>query len=357
METSQIAILNRIFSTAVKRHASDVHLLVGKQPVIRVDDKLSPLAEEEVLTADFLKQVTESLLAKEQIDVLNKEKAINFIYTLENQFRFKVNVFFQKGYLSINCHLIPQKIKTPTELGLPSAVNKFTQLKEGLVILAGPFASGRTTTVVSILEEINKNRAEHIVTIERPIEFLFANKKSIIDQREVGKDTNSFTDALEDCQEEDVDILMVEEVAGAEEISLILDIANAGSLIFAMMNTDSVVQTIEKILFNFQSFERERIQNLLANVLEGIIVQRLLPKVGGGMILAVELLISNLAVKSIIRDSKIHQLNSVLQTSKEEGMVTLDRSLAELVKRGEVERDEAFAQAIDKESFKSFFKD
>lgn len=356
MASFQTTVLDSILSAAVKRRASDIHLTFGKQPVIRVDDKLFSLEEEEVLTADSLGQIVDSLLTKEQKEVLEKDRNVTFIYTLENQARFKINIFHQKGYLSVSCHLIPSKIKTIAELGLPLAISRFAQLKDGLIILAGPFGSGRTTTAIALLEEINKNRAEHVITIERPIEFLFNNKKSIIEQREVGKDVISFLNALEDCQAEDVDLLLVGELGGPKEISLILDIANAGALVIAIMNTDSVEQTIEKIIFSFEPFEQERIRNLLANVLAGVVVQRLLPKTGGGMAPAAEILIANLAVKSIIREDKIGQLNSVLQTSKEEGMATLDRSLAELVRRGEVDEVEALGQAINKEDFKSLIK-
>lgn len=357
METPEIAIVHRILATAVKRRASNLHLSVGKQPIIRIDDQLAPIEEEEIITADFLEKAVNGLLNKDQQAVLEKNKEITFIFTLDNQIRFKVNIFFQRKYLSVNWQLIPLKVKTPTELGLPGIVNEFINLKEGLVIIAGPFGSGRTTTAVSFLEEINKTRAEHIVTIEKPIEFVFANKKSIIDQREVGQDVNSFADALENSQEEDVDVLMVEEINGPKEISLLLDIANAGTLVLVLMNTDSVIQTIEKVLLNFQSFERERIQNLLASVLEGILVQRLLPKIGGGLAVATEILIGTLAVKSIIREGKINQLRSVLQTSREEGMISLDKSLADLVREGKIEGDQALAQAIDKQEFKSKLRD
>jgi len=356
METSQLATLNNILAETVKRQASDLHLTVGKQPVIRIDDKLQPLLEAEVLTADFLTEIADSLLKEEQQEVLEKEKEITFIYNWENKARFKINIFQQRGYLSISWRLIPAKVRTLLELGLPPAVDKFTKLKDGLIILTGPFASGRTTTAVSLIEEINKNRAEHIITIEKPIEFIFTNKKSIIDQREVGRDTNSFLDALENCQEEDLDVLLVEEINSPQELSLILDIANAGTLVIALMNTDSAIQTIEKILFSYQSFERERIQNLLASVLRGIVVQRLLPQVGGGLVLVSEVLVSILAVKSVIREGKIRQLNSILQTSKEEGMITLDQSLADLVKRGKIVSEEALTVAVNKEDFQSFLK-
>ncbi len=356
METQQLATLNRILVTAVKQQASDLHLVMGKQPVMRVDGKLVSLETEEVLTADWLKQLAAELLNDEQKAALNQNKEATFIYELENQFRFKVNVFFQRGYLSISWRLIPAKVKTLAELGLPSAVNQFVRLKRGLVIVAGPFGSGRTATIAALLEEINKTRAEHIITIERPIEFLFANKKSIIEQREVGQDTKSFLAALEDSQEEDVDVLMVEEMDEPAVLASVLDLANAGALIFGAMNTDSVGQTLEKMIFSFQSFERERIKNLLANALAGIIAQRLLPKVGGGMVLAAEVLISNLAVKSLIREDKIKQLKSVLQTSGGEGMITLERSLAELAKQGLIARETALAYAASKEDFNSFFR-
>jgi len=356
METSQLAALNSILAETIKRRASDLHLTVGKQPVVRIDDKLQPLSEAEVLTADFLKAVVKDILTDEQQEVLKKEKEIIFIYNWENKARFKINIFQQRGYWSISWRVIPVKVKTPLELGLTAIIDSLTKLKEGLVIITGPFSSGRTTTAVSLIEEINKNRAEHIITIEKPIEFIFTNKKSIVDQREVGRDTNSFLDALENCQEEDVDVLLVEEINSPKELSLILDIANSGALVIALMNTDSVIQTIEKILFSFQSFERERIQNLLASVLEGIVVQRLLPQVGGGLIMASEVLISTLAVKSIIREGKIRQLSSILQTSKSEGMITLDQSLADLVRRGKITGEEALGSATNKADFKSFLK-
>lgn len=352
LKTNEQIEINRILTAVAEYNASDLHLSVGNAPTVRVDAELVPLREENVVTPDFMRKLSLFFLEEKQKEILEKEKEIVFSYNFQNRIRFKVNLFYQEGYLSASLRLIPTTIKNLDELGLPRAVKKASAIQKGLVIVCGPFGSGRSSTVAALINEINNSRSEHILTVEKPIEFIFNDNQSIIEQREVGRDTNSFGQALKSAFREDVDVIMVSELKSKEVIKGALDIAEGGRLVYAMMETDSSIKTIERMINSFKKEEQSQIRAQLAEVLEGIIVQRLLPRVGGGRILVAEVLIPTGAVRSIIKEGNIYQLENVLQTSREEGMISLDRALAELVKTGEIHLDHALQHAVDKNSLK-----
>lgn len=335
-------------------NASDLHLSVGNVPTVRIDGELTPLREEQVITPEFLEKLTLFLLDEKQRAELEKEREIIFSYNFQNRIRFKVNLFYQEGYLSASLRLINSDIKTLAELGLPRAVEQVTKLNKGLVIVCGPFGSGRTSTLAAILNEINNTRDEHILTIEKPIEYVFMDNRCIVEQREVGRDTHSFEKALQSAFQEDVDVIVVSDLKHKNVVKSVFDLAEGGRLVFAGMDTDSSIKTIEKLINSFDAPEQHQARVQLSEVLAGIIVQRLMPRVGGGRILVAEVLIPTPPVRSVIREGNLLQLNNVLQTSREDGMISLDRSLAELVRTGEILADSAMQYAVDKNNFQMF---
>ncbi|PIY97012.1 MAG: type IV pili twitching motility protein PilT [Candidatus Kerfeldbacteria bacterium CG_4_10_14_0_8_um_filter_42_10] len=352
LRTNEEIEINRILTAVAEYNASDLHLSVGNAPTVRVDGELVALREEKVITPDFMKKLSLFFLDEKQREILNKEREIVFSYNFQGRIRFKVDLFYQEGYLSASLRLIPSTIKNLKELGLPLIVEKFHQIKKGLVIVCGPFASGRSFTITALINEVNNHRKEHILTVEKPIEFVFNDNQSIIEQREVGRDTNSFEQALKAAFRGDIDVIMIGEMKSKEVIKNALDLAEGGRLVYSAMETDSSIKTIERIINSFESEEKNQVRVQLAEVLEGIIVQRLVPRVGGGRILVTEILVPNPATRSIIREGNIYQINNVLQTSRGEGMVSLDRALAELVKTGEIMLENAIQYAVDENNLK-----
>ncbi|MBI3290681.1 PilT/PilU family type 4a pilus ATPase [Candidatus Falkowbacteria bacterium] len=356
METALNVFIDKLLTTSAKRQASNIHLTVSSYPALRINDELIELADEEVITDSFIRKLADGWLNDEQKKTLEEEREIVLTKEIGKKFRVKINFFFQKEFLSASLRLIPNQAPPLINLGLPKSVYSLTEKTSGLIIIAGPYGSGRTTTMAAMIEEINKTRKQSIVTIEKPIEFIFSNKKSLILQREVGRDTNSFMDALEYAQQSDVDVCGIGVTTEAGVLPLVLEFANSGRLAFLNMETTSVIQTIEEILANFPADEKERARLLLSESLVAIIVQRLLPKIGGGMVLASEVLIETPSVKSLIREGKIKQIATVLQSSREEGMTSLDQSLSALVKSGEVLIDQAIKEADDPDNFRAMAK-
>ncbi len=356
MSATETLLINKILNLAAERRASDVHLTVGNYPVLRIDGKLVTLTNESVLTPDFLWGMANSFLSEADKKLLETQREIVTVYSWANRARFRARVFFQKGYVALSLRLIPQLIRSPKDLGLPEAVLQAISQEKGLIIISGPFGSGRTSTVASLLETLNRNKGLHIQTLEKPIEYLLANNQSIIEQREIGKDTASFRQGLLDILDEDVDVMVLSAMneRGLEE--LLLEAAESGKLIIAIMDADTVISVLERFISNIDISRREWGQAVLAQVLLAVVVQRLLPRIGGGLRLACEVLTSTSAVQAIIKDNRLSQLNSILQTSREEGMLNLDKALLELVRLGEVNANEAAEQAIDKEAFKRNFK-
>jgi len=356
MEVTFNIAINKILTAAARRRASHIHFTVGAYPVLRIDDNLVELQDEPIITSSFLKQLADAWLLPEQKKELEEKRAILFFKAVDKNFRLRVNFFYQKSFLSVSLRVIPSQIPSLAGLGLPKNVSALVEKKSGLIVIAGPYGSGRTTTVAALIEEINKARKENIVTVEQPIEYLLTNKQSLIEQREVGRDALTFTDALKYAQRTDVNVLVVDANSEVEATSLILEFANSGRLVIAIMDTTSVISTIEEILVRFPPNEKNRAQSLLAEGLLVIIAQRLVPRVGGGLVLAAEILTANESVRSLIRDGKIQQLATVIQSSRAEGMSSLDQSLAELVKTGDVLVDQAIEFADNVETFRSMIR-
>lgn len=334
---SDSLLLNTILNSALERRASDIHLVAASNPVIRVGGKLVTLNEQQVLTPDVLLGIAEGVLKKTDLEKLNINKEVVVIYNWPNRARFRVKIFFQKGFLALSFRIISTIIPTPKDLLLPASIAQILQKDKGVFIVTGQFASGRTTTTFSLLEALNQTRGLHIQTLESPIEFLLTNNQSIIEQREVGKDTPSFVYGLRDMQDEDVDVVMLSSLYedGMEE--LILELAESGKLIIVIMDSDSVSSAINKFITNVSGDRREWARDIFANVFLGAMAQKLFPKIGGGLVLATEILAITSAVKSIIKENKLAQLYSIMQTSRDEGMMTMQNSIDELLSSGLVD--------------------
>ncbi len=348
MGSTDSITLNRILTTAAGWHASDLHFVVGTSPVVRVDGKLVTLDDEPMCSADFLDAVAATLLTDAQRQQLQQQKEVVVAFSLNPQIRFKVSAVYQRGSLAISLHFIPTTVKRLKDLGLPEAVTKFTQLTKGLVLITGPYGSGRTTTMNAIINEINQHRTVNIVTIEQPVEFQFVNDKSIIEQREVGRDALTAEQAIMAASREDVDVIVVSEASNQNVIAAMLEAAEASRLVISTMNTDSVLATVEKILNSFPSDEEAKIRGQLSAVLAGVVSQRLLPKMGGGVVAVAEVMMPSPPTRAVIRDGALTQLGNVLQTSREPGTVSFDRSLAQLVQDGIISPDDALENAQDR---------
>lgn len=343
--------MKKLLEIAIKREASDLHLTVGVPPTLRVDGRLVAVPEESVLTIETAEKLVESLMTDEQIERLKLKKELDFSFGYDKT-RFRTNVFYQKGNLTASLRLIPSEIKSISELGLPPVLEKFTVHSQGFVIITGPTGHGKSTSLAALIEEINKSRSEHIITIEDPIEYVFEHKKSIISQREVGSDTNSFARALRSALREDPNVILVGEMRDLESIEAALTLAETGHLVFTTLHTNSAAQTTDRIIDVFPPHQQQQVRLQLANVLLGVVSQRLLPRTPGGRIVACEIMIANSAVRNLIREGKTHQLDNIIRTSASEGMISLDKVLAELVSKGEVNIDDALAWALDPKALK-----
>ncbi len=338
---------NRILTTAAGWHASDVHFVVGNQPTVRIDGKLKLLEDEQILTPEFIEVVAKTVLTDVQRQQLTAQKEITTAFSLNPQARFKVTAVFQRGSLAISLHSISTAVRRLEELNLPPVVSGFAQLTKGLILVTGPYGSGKTTTLNAIVNAINENRAATIVTIEQPIEYLFVNNKSLIEQREIGRDALSTEQAVIAASREDIDVIVVSDVTSPSVFSACLDAAEASRLVLTTMNTNSVLGTIEKILNSFPSGEAGKIRTQLASVLAGIVSQRLLPRVGGGQVAVTEVMVPTPPIRAVIRDGALFQLGNVLQTSRDAGLVSLDRSLGELVSTGVITLEDGLQNALD----------
>lgn len=331
--------LNRILVEVAKKNAVNLHLAVGSLPVMKIDDQLVPMEQENIVAADTVEKIIDSFLSEEEKQELKEKKELVLAKTFAGSFRFRVNIFFQKSLPSLTFHNIPANIKNFSDLKLPDFFNQLVKMDSGLFIIAGAHSSGKTTTAASLIEEINKTAAKRIITLEDPIEFLFVSKKSIIEQRQIGKDANSFADGIDNCLREDADIVYISEVKeGIDEVMpAVLNLASGNSLVFLEMNADNSVRVIEAILAALKSeMSAEAARYGLADILIGIIVQKLIPRVGGGMSLAREMFLANSASKSLIREGRIYQLESIIQTSRRDGMISMAKNLEELSQAGEI---------------------
>ncbi len=322
--------------------ASDVHISFGRPPFFRIDGKLAPVGEKPI-DAQELAVMMEHLLSqnKQHGEILKTSRQVDFSYALEGGLRFRVNVFYHVGQLSAALRLIPSTIQTVNDLNLPPQILQFAEFKQGFVLVVGPAGHGKSTTLAALIEYVNQNRREHIITIEDPIEYLFIDKQAIIDQREVGDDAPSFADAIRVTLRQDPNIIMIGEIRDQESMQTALTVAETGHLVFATLHTNDAGQTIERIIDSFPSEQQQQVRSQLANALSGVISQRLLPWTAGGRIPAVEIMMATTAIRNVIREGNVHQVAGIIQTSSDVGMQTMDTSLQVLVDAGAVRLEDA----------------
>lgn len=344
--------LKSLLQLTAQQGASDLHLSVGCYPTLRIDGKLIPLTDEEILTPADTKEITDLLIVNpEEKEKLSKVGHLDFSYILEEKIRFRTNIYFQQGYLSIALRVIPHEIKKLEDLNMPESLYDFINCTQGLVLIVGPIGHGKSTTMAAIIDQINKTQEKHIITIEDPIEYVYTQDKCIIDQREVFRDTESFHTALKAIFREDANVISIGEMRDLETIGTAITAAETGHLIFGTLHTNDAVQTIDRIIDVFPSHQQNQIRFQLANVLVGVVSQRLLPKIDGGRVPAVEIMIKNNAIENLIRENKTYQIGTIIETGSEKGMVSMDLSLASLVRRGLISSDVAISYAQDINNF------
>jgi twitching motility protein PilT len=348
--------LHDLLELAIKKEASDLHISVGHPPVYRIGGSLTRLVDKENFSAQDTEGIAESLMNDMQRQKFLKDKDVDFSYSFDDKARFRVNVFLQRESVSCVLRQIPSKIRTIEELSLPPILHNFTKAGQGFILVTGPSGHGKSTTLASMIEEINHKRTDHVITIEDPIEYIFTDDRAIIDQREVYQDAIGFAEALRATFRQDPDVIMVGEMRDPETISTAITAAETGHLVLATLHTNSASQTIHRIVDSFPSEQQQQVRAQLASSLLGIISQRLVPKIGGGLIPACEIMINNPAVSNLIRENKTHELPLVIETSNDAGMISLNRYLADLIKRKEISMEDALAYSNSPEELKMFIK-
>ncbi|MFH0839938.1 MAG: type IV pilus twitching motility protein PilT [Candidatus Omnitrophota bacterium] len=351
------ADMNALLEILIAKGASDLHLSVNSSPKLRIDERLVN-ATNDILYPEDTKNLAYSILSKEQIAIFEKNKELDLSFEISKKGRFRVNVFLQRGGVGVAIRMIPYEIMSFEECGLPvDVVTSFCRKPKGLVLVTGATGHGKSTSLASMIDFINKERDCHIVTVEDPIEFVHSNKKAIIDQREVHYDTHSFGSALKHVLRQDPDVILIGEMRDLETIEAALIIAETGHLVFATLHTSDSIQTINRIIDVFPSHQQQQIRTQLSFVLLGVLSQQLVPKKTlFGRVLATEVLVITPAVRSLIRESKVHQMYSSIQTGLKEGMRTMNQSLYELHKNGLVSYEECFARTLDTEDLGRLFK-
>ncbi len=339
--------IEELIETVMREGASDLHLSEGRSPTIRVNGNLIPLVKKPALKREDTEGFLSILTTKENKDRFFVNQELDFSYNYKEKARFRGNAYFQQAHISIALRFVPKVIKTLQELKLPQTLSDFARRKQGFFLVVGPVGQGKTTTLASMVELINEERAEHIVTIEDPIEYIYDQKKSIIDQREVHTDTKDFAGALQSVLREDVNVLLVGEMRGPETMSAAVTAAETGHLVFSTLHTNNAAQTIDRIIDSFPAGQQDQIRIQLAGSLIGVFSQRLVPRISGGQIPAYELLIVNSAVENLIREKRIHEIDTVIETSSGEGMIDMNRCLADLVRAGEITIENAYKYAFN----------
>ena len=343
-----ITQLKELLAITVQEQASDLHLSVGHPPVLRLAGRLVPLVKMKKLTSQDCQGLSTALMSEEQRLGFFERKEVDFSYNFEEKrARFRVNVFFQMGELASVLRLIPAKIRTIEELNLPPILHEFAQANQGFVLITGPSSHGKSTTLAALIDEINHSRTDHVITIEDPIEYVFEDDRAIIDQREVYQDTLSFAKALRSTFRQDPDVIMVGEMRDPETIATAITAAETGHLVFATLHTNSAAQTIHRIVDSFSPAQQDQIRAQLSGSLLGVVSQRLIPRIKGGLIPACEIMTNTPAIANLIRENKTHEIPLVVETSAELGMISLNRSLANLVKRKEISIENALNYSLN----------
>jgi twitching motility protein PilT len=339
--------LTDLLNTVVREGASDLHLSEGRHPTIRISGSLFPLVKKAILSHEDIVGILTVMIGDEKEKRFAEAHEFDFAYAHTDGARFRGNAFIQQGNFSIALRLIPKNIKTLTDLNLPPMLETFARKKQGFFLVVGPVGQGKSTTLASMIELINQERAEHIITIEDPIEYVYDQKKSIIDQRELGADTDSFENALTSVLRQDVNVILLGEMRGHETMAAAVTAAETGHLVFSTLHTNNAAQTIDRIIDTFPPSQQDQIRIQLSSSLSGIFSQRLIPRISGGMIPAYELLVANSAVANLIREKRTHEINTVIETGSKDGMIDMDRSLAELVRRGEISIENAYQHSLN----------
>ncbi len=340
-------ILTQCIDAVIKEGGSDLHLSEGRQPIIRVSGQLVPLLNIPQFSHADMLAFLDVLISKEHKETFLKEKEFDFSYGGTQKGRFRGNAFYQRGSISIALRLIPTEIRTLAELGLPPILAEFAHKKQGFFLVVGPVGQGKTTTLASLVNMINQERTEHIVTIEDPIEYIYPTGRSIIDQREVGLDTADFHVALKSVLREDVNVILLGEMRNIETISAAVTAAETGHLVFSTLHTNNAAQTIDRIIDSFPADQQDQIRIQLAESLIGVFSQRLIRGVSGGRVPAYELLINNGAIANLIRERRTHEINSVIETGIDQGMIDMNRCLAEHVRAGRITVEDAVLQSFN----------
>ncbi|MDO8240735.1 MAG: type IV pilus twitching motility protein PilT [Candidatus Moranbacteria bacterium] len=348
--------IKNLMRLVAQQGASDLHLVVGRHPTLRVDGRLFPLNQDGILTPADTQAMADVILGEEKKKKFLAEGQIDLSYNFEDKARFRVNIFFQQGYVSVAMRLIPKEIRRLDELNMPEVLYDFTKFTQGLVLVVGPVGHGKSTTLAALINEINHNQEKHIITIEDPIEYIYEQDKSIINQREVYQDSKSFQSALKAVFREDANVVLVGELRDLDSISIAMTGAETGHLIFATLHTNDAAQTIDRIIDVFPSHQQNQVRAQLANSLLGVISQRLVPKVDGGRIPAVEIMIKNHAIENLIREGKTYQIDNIIETGSDQGMVTMDKSLADFARRGIISIDTAVSFAKNPGDFQSLLR-
>lgn len=348
--------IDRLLKIMVERKASDLHLTTGQRPCLRIDGVIVPIAEEGVLASDTVQAYLDAIMHEDNRIQLKDEWDTDFAYKVDGLGRFRCNGFHDMDGVGSVFRLIPDKIPTFEQLGLPRALHDFCYLSKGLVLVTGPTGSGKSTTLAAMIDHINRNRAEHLITIEDPIEFVHKPIKCLINQREVHRDTKSFSRALRAALREDPDIVLVGEMRDLETIEIAIETAETGHLVFGTLHTNTAATAVDRIIDKFPSERQNQIRSMLSDTLKGVVAQTLCRKIGGGRVAAFEVLAVNVPVANHIREGKIFMIPSVMQTSRALGMQTFSDSLCKLVAAGLVTPEEAYIKAIDKEEIKVAMK-
>jgi twitching motility protein PilT len=333
--------LDELLTSLIHEDGSDLHLGAGRKPAMRINGQLLFLVNQEVVTKEDMVGILNVLIGAKRTEVFMDEKEVDFSYSFKGDTHLRGNASFQRGSICIALRLIP-KAKSIEELNLPPILTSFTEKNQGFFLVVGPVGQGKSTTLSTMINMINKDRAAHIVTIEDPIEFVYEPEKSIIDQREVGSDTKDFPVALKAVFREDVNVIFIGEMRSPDTIAAAVTAAETGHLVFSTLHTNNAAQTIDRIIDSFPPNQQDQIRLQLSSSLLGVFSQRLIPRISGGRIPAYELLINNNAVSNLIREKRTHEISNVIETSSEQGMVDMNRSLVELIQKGEISMESAY---------------
>ncbi len=346
-----------LLEQVVVRGASDLHVTVGSEPVIRINGRLERLDEFARLSPEDTQRMLYRILSTEQQKIFETRRQIDISYSIPGLARFRVNVYFQRESLGAAFRLIPAELKTIEQLGLPQVLKDFTTKPRGLVLVTGPTGSGKSTTLAAVIDEINRTREDHIMTIEDPIEFLHRHKRCIVNQREIGPDATSFAEALRGALRQDPDVILLGEMRDLETIGTALTAAETGHLVFATLHTQDAPSTVDRLIDVFPAAQQEQIRVQIASTLQGIVTQTLLPTADGkGRVAALEVLLPDDAVRNLIRQAKVEQIYSVMQTNTSRGMQTLEQAMLELVRSGKITADLALQRSSRPDQLRSLLQ-